>query len=421
MRIFTSLLVAAAFTTAASAQTTLTDSIQSGPNYGNEVYYSLKTGQVKEAPANEWQLAFSIGSFNVAVRTNSAATSGAVTIYEMPGQDTTKWATFDTAGMESWVSPINSDEDWQIGALNQSASSQTDYGWGFYNQDDHVVYGHRLYLAVVKSGSTTAYKKLWILNKKSGTWNIRFADLDGGNQQDVAIASSAYGTKNFVYLSLETGLVIDREPAKDAWDFVLTRYNGNIGGGMFYPVYGILTNSGVKTAEVRGLEETTTTLADSGSFSQNISVIGSDWKNMMLNGVTDSLSYFIQDLNSDYWKLVFTYVESGSSSSGKDGKVIFNKTLVSQSTGIATIGNEVKGFAVYPNPVSEVINVLFDVEQANSTITISDLSGRTLISKNTTGTGFQNNAINLQSLAKGIYLISVTNGNSRSVQKIIVQ
>lgn len=422
MRIFTSFLAAAAFSTAAFAQNPVTDSIQSGPNYANEVYYSLKDGKVKEAPASEWQLAFSIGNFNVAVRTNSAATNGGVTLYEMPGTDTTKWTTFDTTGLSTWATPANSDIDWQIGALNQSGNELSDYGWGEYNSSDHVIYGHRLYLAVVKSGSTMLYKKLWVVNKKMGTWNVRFANLDGSEQNEVSIASSTYSTKNFVYLSLVNGTVIDREPAKDAWDFILTRYVGDIGGGTFYPVYGILTNAGIKTAEVRGKEETTTTLSDSGSFSSNISVIGSDWKNMMLNGVTDSLSFFVKDIDGDFWKLVFTYIESGSTSSGKNGKVIFNKTNVTPTpTGIATIGNDVKGFAVYPNPANDVVNVLFDVEQANSTISISDLSGRTLFTQNVNGTGFQNTTVNLSSFAKGIYLVSVTNGTSRSVQKVAVQ
>jgi hypothetical protein len=422
MRIFTSLLVAAAFTSAVSAQTTVSDSIQSGPNYANEVYYSFKDGKVQEAPANEWQLSFSIGSFNVAVRTNSAATDGTVSLYEMPGTDTTQWATFDTSGLSTWATPVNSDQDWQIGALNQSGSGQADYGWGEYNSGDHVIYGHRLYLAVIKSGGTTLYKKLWVLNKALGTWNVRFANLDGTDQKEVSMASSTYSTKNFVYLSLVTGNVIDREPAKDAWDFVLTRYVGDIGGGMFYPVYGILTNAGVKTAEVRGMEETTTTLSDSGSFSNSISVIGSDWKNMMLNGVTDSLSFFVKDHDGDFWKLVFTYIESGSQTSGKNGKVVFNKTNVTPTpTGVSTIGNEVKGFAVYPNPANDMVNVLFDTEKPASIISISDLSGRTLFTQNINGTGFQKTTVHLGSLAKGIYLVSITNGTSRSVQKVVVQ
>lgn len=420
MRIFTSLLVAAAFTGAVSAQTT--DSIQSGPGYGNEVYYSFANGKVKEAPASEWQLAFSIGTFNVSVRTNAAAATGAVTLYEMPGKDTSKWAAFDTAGLSTWAKPVNSDEDWQGGAFNESASGQSDYGWGIYNPDNHIIYGHRLYLATFKSGTETLYKKIWVLNKTLGTWNVRFANIDGSDAKEVAIASSAYPTKNFAYVSLTTGTVLDREPAKTDWDLVLTRYVGNLPGMGLYPVYGILTNPAVRTAEVRGKEETTSTLADTTSSSDNISVIGSDWKDMMLTSAIDSLSYFVQVANGDIYKLVFTGVESGSTASGKNGKVVFNKTKVYTApvSGLNDAGT-INTFAVYPNPVSDVVNVLFDVTEANSTVSISDLSGRTLLTENISGKGFQTKAISLGSFAKGIYLISITNGSSRSVQKVIVQ
>lgn len=425
MRIFTSLLVATALTTAVSAQTT-TDSIQSGPGYGNEVYYSFATGKVKEAPASEWQLAFSIGNFNVSVRTNAAATSGAVTLYEMPGKDTTKWAAFDTAGLGTWAQPLNSDEDWQGGAFNESASGQTDYGWGAYDQNTHVISGHRLYLAVFKSGTSTLYKKVWILNKKVGTWNVRFANIDGSDPKEVAIASTAYATKDFAFLSLVDGTILDREPANTAWDFLLTRFYGKTpdgqGGFVMYPMYGILTNAAVKTAEVRGKEETTSTLADTTSLSAGISVIGGDWKNLMLTGVIDSLSYFVKVKNGDIYKLVFTSVESGSVASGKNGKVVFNKNKVYTApvSGLNDVSS-ISAFAVYPNPASDNVNVLFDVTEANSTVAISDLSGRTLHTENISGKGFQTKAINLGSFAKGIYLISITNGSSRSVQKVVVQ
>lgn len=424
MRIFTSLLVAVAFTGAVSAQTT--DSIQSGPAYGNEVYYSFANGKVKEAPASEWQLAFSIGNFNVSVRTNAAATTGAVTLYEMPGKDTTKWAPFDTAGLATWAQPLNSDEDWQGGAFNESASGQTDYGWGAYDMNTHVISGHRLYLAVFKSGASTLYKKIWILNKKSGTWNVRFANLDGTDAKEVAIASSAYATKDFVFLSLVDGTVLDREPANTDWDIVLTRFYGKTpdgqGGFVMYPMYGILANAAVKTAEVRGKEETTTILADTASFSADISVIGGDWKNLMLTGVIDSLSYFVKVKNGDIYKLVFTSVESGSVASGKNGKVIFNKTKVytAPTVGLNNVST-INTFAVYPNPASDNVNVLFDVTEANSTVAISDLSGRTLHTESISGNGFQTKAISVGSFAKGIYLISITNGSSRSVQKVVVQ
>jgi hypothetical protein len=63
---------------------------------------------------------------------------------------------------------------------------------------------------------------------------------------------------------------------------------------------------------------------------------------------------------------------------------------------------------------------LFDVETAGTTITLTDLTGKTMIEEQAAGKGFQNHVINVSNLAKGIYLLNVTNGDSRSVQKVVV-
>ncbi len=399
------------------------DSIQTGGSYANDVFYSFENGTVKETVNSDWQLAFGVGTFNVAVRSNTTTGStgnGSVVIYEIPGTDTSKWTAFDTTGA---VMVNNSDENWEAGALNQN-SSGFDYGWGTYDQNSHIVTGHRLYLAEVQSGGSTLYKKIWVVNKTLGTWLVRFANLDGSDAKELTLPSSTYNTKNFVYVSLVTGNVVDREPAKTDWDFVLTRYAAwQPVQSVYYPSIGILTNAGVTTSEVRNKPADATTLADTVPFSDNISTIGADWK--QLNGATfafyavDSLSYFVKVKNGDIWKLVFKSFASGSSPSGT-GRAVFVKTKVF-STGLASVDKNISTFTVYPNPTSDVVNVIFDVKEENSSIAVMDISGRTLHSKNVRGKGFQNEALDLSSFAKGVYFISITNGGSRSVQKVIVQ
>lgn len=413
-----------------SAMAQTTDSIQAGGSYANDVYYSFETGQVKEVTNSDWQLAFSIGNFNVAVRANTTTGStknGQVAMYEMPDTDTTQWAAFDTTNYKTtWALLNNSDEDWGGGALNQNSLSQFDYGWGEYNSSTHTISGHRLYLAIVTSGASTLYKKVWVLNKTMGTWNVRIANLDGTDSHDLVMASTSYSTKNFVYVSLVTSSIVDREPANTAWDFILTRYAAlqATTPPVYYPSVGILTNVGVTVSEVRGLEETTTTLADTATFSENISTIGADWK--QLNNSTfafyaaDSLSYFVKNQSGDIWKLVFTNFTSGSSPSGT-GRAVFNKTKVFSKpfTGLNNVSS-ISTFTVYPNPTSDVVNIIVDVTEANSIVTVTDLSGRTLMTETIEGSGFVNKAINMASFNKGIYFISITNGNSRSVQKVVV-
>jgi hypothetical protein len=417
------LVLAAGLMGSAIAQTTVTDSIETGAAYANDIYYSLQTGKVSEVPNNNWQLGFSIGVANVSVRANTGVSTtniGKTTIYEMPGVDN-NWSPFDTAGYKTWAVRNNSEMDWQSGALNYpDTNDQFDYGWGAYDMASHVVTGHRLYLAVVNNGSTTLFKKIWIRNKTVGTWNISFANIDGTDSIGLSLASATYSTKNFVYVSLVTGAVVDREPAKANWDFVYTRYLPNIPG---YPtVTGILTKEGVLTSEVKGVDEITSTLADTTPFSNNISEIGSDWKSF--NGSSyatkDSLSYFMKTDDGTFWKVVFTGFIADVADSSRPGRAVFNKTKLVNTTGLTAMDASIKNVTVYPNPANGVVNVLMDVTETRSTITIADLSGRTLLTHNVEGTGFISTPIDLSSFNTGIYFISVNNGNSRSVQKVVV-
>jgi hypothetical protein len=426
MKTFTFLALSLAFSTQVAFSQTVTDTIETGAGYANDVYYSLKNGEVKTAPNSEWQLAFGIGTFNVAIRANTATASngeGSVTVYESPETDMSKWATFTTTGYDGWPVLDNTDEDWEAGAFNVNAGDfgMFDYGWGEYDQNTHLVNGNRFFVIEIKTNGSFVAKKLYITSKDFGTWYLKYADLDGSNEKTIDISAEDYSGKNFAYLSMLTGTLINREPATATWDFMLTRYKGWQPQGQYYPVTGILTNVDVATSEVNNIDEDSSTLADTtgNSMSEVISTIGSDWK--MLNGsmtgydMVDNRSYFVKAKDGAFWKVVFTGF-GGSA----NGQTIFNKTKIETTTGIAKVGNNVKSMSVYPNPSSDVMTVLFDVETAGTTVTLTDLTGKTMLEEQVAGKGFQNHAINVSNMAKGIYLLNVTNGDSRSVQKVVV-
>lgn len=401
----------------------ITDEIQTGITgvaYANDVYYSLETGSVKTASNKDWQLAFTIGAFNVGIRANTVTSStkdGAITIYER-GTDVSQWAAFtDTTGFSAWTPLNNSDEDWEGGALNQNAGAggAFDYGWGVYNTSSHIITGNRLYLVVFNNSGTNEYKKLQVIDKNLGVWTLRYADLDGSNEHNIEIKSADYQGKLFAYLSFFTNQVTDREPANASWDFVLTRYAAASQG--FYGTTGILTNAGVMVAEVRGKDEQTTTIADTIETTLNISEIGYDWKklNAGMTGydAVDSLSYFVKDKAGNFWKLVFTSFDLSN------GKTTFEKTKLNGTTGIGDAGNTLQT-AVYPNPAAGSLHVVYESSFSQTTFTFADLTGKTVLLHHAEGTGFRDEVIDVASLSKGIYLLHVQNGSGHTVQKVVV-
>jgi Pregnancy-associated plasma protein-A/Secretion system C-terminal sorting domain/Fibronectin type III domain/Bacterial pre-peptidase C-terminal domain len=81
------------------------------------------------------------------------------------------------------------------------------------------------------------------------------------------------------------------------------------------------------------------------------------------------------------------------------------------------------GISLYPNPVRESLNILYTADaEANSTVQVTDQLGRVVIEKRQDLSAGENKfAIDVHSLAKGIYFVSMTVAGEFSVQKFVVE
>lgn len=87
--------------------------------------------------------------------------------------------------------------------------------------------------------------------------------------------------------------------------------------------------------------------------------------------------------------------------------------VISAATGV----NQLKAeeFRVYPNPASDKLNV--EVSE-NSTIQMFDMNGKQVIETNVNAD--QKQAIDVQNLANGVYMIQVSNGKFVKMQKVVI-
>ncbi len=298
-----------------------------GPTYANDVYYSMATGVVATVPRINWDIAFNTGLRSSTIIINAGAK---INLYTYKGGDTTAWNSVNIAGIANWTKMYNSDTTWTFGAFERNALGHPDYGWGIYNSINHDVIGDSLFIIQLQDGT---YKKLWI-KKKASTLNkyifqIANADNTGSVTLDT-VDCSKYTAKNFIYYSFAAKNVVDREPAKDAWDFVYTKYYEMIpdlkGVKIPYPVTGVLTNTGVKSAQLDNVEVTSNDYS-TAKFVTAISEIGSDWKSFdQANSkwsLVDKRIYFVQTKDNSIYKIVFTGFEGSAT-----GVVKFDKTKI---------------------------------------------------------------------------------------------
>jgi hypothetical protein len=419
MKKILTLLVAGAITLGSFAQTTV--EVVTGTGYANEAYYSFTGGTVSTSARTDWDISFPTDRYGINILANNGA---GVELYTYPDGDISAWATVDTTGIASWPQMYNSIAYWSDGAFMQyqDTSDQFDYGWGRYSMVNHHIVGDSLYVIKTTAGN---YKKLWIIDKDpnsgANTWELKYANIDGTDEHTDTLQADPYTAKNHISYSLETNQIIENEPASDQWELLFTKYyDYNIP----YYVTGILSNSArVAVQEVDGVTSATYEAYSDSLLRDTISIIGSDWKTFDMGSmsyVLDSNRVFFAKVfnetgtDSTYWKMYFTAFTGMS-----EGKYTFVQKQLIPTSSIG-VPKEVSMLDVYPNPATDHINVLFDI-QADAKISIFDMSGRMVYNQQLNTNGFNQHTISINQLQNGIHTIIIETEHIVSRCKFIKQ
>jgi len=352
------------------AQLPVNDSVSLGNDYTSMSFYSMANGEVAYVNANDWDLQFGTSLMDAPIRVNDAAN---VMLYNLVNSDTINWMSVDTTSM----TPIyNADTSWNIGAFNVLSSGIFDYGWGDYcNCQTHDVNGKRIFVIKTLNGN---YKKIWVKILIGGDeYKIHISNIDNTDEAIITLRKSDYPGKTSFYYAIDDDIVRDMEPSKVSWDIVFRRYISFVNPpGLYYPVTGALLNPKVTAAEARGVS---TMLSDyqAYNFEGNISVIGYDWKGQSLE-IIDSLVYFVAAQDGHIYKLLFTGFGGQAT-----GKINFTKTDLTSTTGINDISS-INTLTTYPNPAQDNLQVLYTLQKdADVTINVLDLSGKSHFSTST--------------------------------------
>jgi len=101
-----------------------------------------------------------------------------------------------------------------------------------------------------------------------------------------------------------------------------------------------------------------------------------------------------------------------------DGEIVNGTLQIDKISSIELLGvNEIEksNFKLYPNPVNEELNISF-LKDTDGIMTIYNILGEEVLTKNVSGVSNQINVSNLQS---GIYLVNITSENSSVTKKVV--
>ncbi len=431
---------------AASAQTPgpwKTDSATMGASYAKDVYRKLDNNYSDTAAGSNWTLAFQMipqggPSSNVAIFANQVRQN--VMVYSLHYSASAKFATLtaaDTVGRTT--QPLyNSIETWATGALNQMADPTNgfDYGWGSYNMTSHNVVGDSLYLLKTGSGDYKLWVQKYIASPvDSIRYEFRIAKFDGTGDQTVKIyRKNGFANAMFGYYNAADGTMINREPARNNWELLFTRYYELATRGpvtAMYPVMGVLQNVGVSVAKVINADANAAAVGYAAkTYSNKISEIGSDWKSQPTDPVTGApagpwmadttKNYLVKStISGKYYQLVFTGF--GGTTTGKSSYKFRELGTIPQS--VSNVAEAVTAFLLAPNPSAGETQMMLDVKQGGmARMIVTDAMGRTIqnnpLNLNAGLNGYQ---ISLGNAAPGTYFVTVTNGSWSKTAQLLIQ
>lgn len=270
----------------------ITASVQLESSYKWQIYYSLESNtQVGRNDKSTWDLGFETAPEGSRIILNMAL--------PMAAYPTNK-SNFDAVTIADTVGVILR-RDSPSGSLDSTAIGD----WATHS----TVY---IIDRTSKTSNGKRWKKMQVLSADASGYKIRFADIDGTNEQQVNVPKDE--RYNFSFLSLADGALVQVEPPKDMWDIVFSQYTHIYYHleNTPYTVTGCLLNRHQTAAAI----DTTRDFADISyehiaeyRFSNHVDAIGFNWKWFSLSGdyyeVDPTKIYVIRTASGKYFKLHF--------------------------------------------------------------------------------------------------------------------
>ena len=159
------------------------------------------------------------------------------------------------------------------------------------------------------------YKKMVFIGMFEDAYIVKYADLDGSNQQIVSIPKN--NTINYVAFSWESNSIVNVEPDKTTWDLLFSRFTDTVyttAGDEFltgYAVSGTYLNQGDSDVsayiiEDIAYEDISIDNFDESKLSTKLNIIGHTWKQFSDQySILQNRSYIVKDRNGYLFKLHF--------------------------------------------------------------------------------------------------------------------
>ena len=120
--------------------------------------------------------------------------------------------------------------------------------------------------------------------------------------------------------------------------------------------------------------------------------------------------------------VVGTTIKNINTKTDLESAYVAASEITSNGTAVGVMEDEIAKFNVYPNPASDVLNVSFEGTQAEYTISLNDLQGRSISTqKISNSSGEQLVSFATDKIAKGSYIVVVSSNKGQITKNVVIK
>lgn len=261
-----------------------------------------------------------------------------------------------------------------------------------------------------------------VQNTVATSHDISFAETDK-NTGTANLGFRTQGASNNLVLNLEdgTGMELDRTYIRFN-HAAKARFDNHDGTKMLneYGIYTVASDNTMLAIDSRP-EPTVETIVPLGIQSSMAKSLVLKISELDLPiGITaylkDNFLHVQEAITGTNFMYAFSTTSNAASSGAERFELVFSKSAM------PTVMVTEFAVSLSPNPASGMVNVSFSNEQAASTtITITNAEGKQVKTVNAGNVQAGQVSINIKSLAKGTYYVTLNNGRGRRTEKLLVQ
>ena len=197
----------------------------------------------------------------------------------------------------------------------------------------------------------------------------------------------------------------------DKW-FGIGFGNSNMNGTDIFMTNGSSIRDAYSTSN--GQPQADSSTNESGDWTLVSNTVSSGTRTIVATRANDTGNSNDYTFSASAGSLTVIWAVGASSTTYASGHSIRGATALSVSLGISE--NNLLSFEMYPNPVSDLLNIQLPTGTEKAEVGVFDYTGRLVSSKTISS---NDTAIDVQQISKGIYMIRVAANNKIGVQRFI--